>query len=83
MMTQPEPLDPQLYARVFEGHAEAVMVLDELVRVFGRDPWVRGGQDGARETDRNWGSLRVINFINAKINAAHGVVDFDSEELIP
>lgn len=64
-----------MYARVFEDHHEGKIILEGLVRRFGLDPWVKGGVEAVRETDRNLGKRKVIEFIHARINQAHGVID--------
>lgn len=64
---------PEMYARVFENHAEGVLILEDLVRRFGRNPYVRGGLDAQRETDYNAGQLSVPTFILNQINRANGV----------
>lgn len=69
------PLDPAMYSRVFEGHHEGKQVLDELVSVFGGKLFVRGGEDGRRQTDYNLGARSVLDFICNKINQANGVED--------
>ena len=43
----------KMYARVFEGHAEAAMVLDDLTKRFGGALFVKGGEEGRRQTDFN------------------------------
>mgnify|MGYP001015629595 FL=1 len=75
-----EPVDPRAYSRIFEGNPDGVAILEELSRVFAGDPWVGGGVDGARATDRNLGSLRVLNFIVNKINLAAGLEPWGEQE---
>jgi len=70
-------LEPAAYLRVFEQHAEGAQVLEDLVSRFGGNPYVRGGLEGDRETCYRAGANRVVNFILARINAAHGVQSTD------
>lgn len=62
---------PQMYARVFEGHAEAAMVLDDLTRRFGGGLFIKGGEEGRRQTDYNLGRRAVLDFILGMINQAN------------
>lgn len=71
---------PEMYARVFENHAEGALVLEDLVLRFGGNPYVRGGVDAQRETDFRAGSLRVVTFILNRINQANGVDDSEQPE---
>lgn len=80
MAERRQPLDPAAYLRVFEQHAEGAQVLEDLVARFGGNPYVRGGLEGDRETCYRAGSNRVVNFILARINAAHGVPTTDEDE---
>lgn len=68
-------VNPDMYARVFESHHEGVLIFEDLVRRFGGHPFVKGGRAAERETLRNLGSRRVVDFIIAKINQSHGVND--------
>lgn len=63
---------PEMYARVFDGLPEGKLVLEDLVARFGRNPYVRGGADAARETDFRAGQLSVPTFILNQINRAAG-----------
>ena len=72
-------VDAGMYGRVFEDHHEGRLIFEDLVKRFGRDPFVKGGIEGERETLRNLGSRRVVDLIIAKINQSHGVTD-DAEE---
>lgn len=62
----------EMYARVFDGLPEGKLVLEDLVARFGRNPYVRGGADAARETDFRAGQLSVPTFILNQINGAAG-----------
>ena len=63
-MTQERKVDPAMYARVFEGHAEGALVLQDLVaRFYDVNVFVRGGPEGARETDRRAARREVVHFI--------------------
>ena len=69
------PLDAGIYARVFEGHHEGSQVFEELVIRFGGSLFVKGGEEGRRQTDYNLGARSVLDFITNKINQANGVTD--------
>lgn len=66
-------LSPEVYARVFENHAEGAQILEDLIARFGRNPYVRGGLEAQRQTDFNAGQHEVVQFILRRINQAHGV----------
>lgn len=70
---QPRKVDPAMYSRVFEGHAEGALVLEDLVRRFGGTLFVKGGEEGRRETDYRLGRRAVLDFIVAMTNQANGV----------
>lgn len=71
---------PQMYARVFEGHAEAAMVLDDLTRRFGGGLFIKGGEEGRRQTDFNLGRRAVLDFILGMINQANTGEEPNAEE---
>jgi hypothetical protein len=65
--------DAAMYARVFEGvHAEGALVLEDLTRRFGGALFVKGGEEGRRETDYRLGRRAVLDFILGQINQANG-----------
>jgi hypothetical protein len=64
-----------MYARVFEQHHEGVLIFEDLVKRFGRHPFVPGGRAAERQTLRNLGSRAVVDFIVSRINLSHGVND--------
>lgn len=66
------PLPPEVYARVFENIPEGEQILDELITRFGRNPYVKGGPDAARQTDFNAGAFEVVQFILRRISQAEG-----------
>lgn len=66
---------PEMYARVFDGHAEGALILEDLVARFGGNPYVAGGLEGDRETAYRAGRGSVVHFILGKINQANGVTD--------
>ncbi len=68
-----EPLDPAVYSRVFEGHHEGRLILEDLTRRFGGDLFVKGGEEGRRQTDFNLGRRKVLDFILGQINQANNV----------
>lgn len=75
-----QPLDPALYARVFEGHREGALILEELVQRFTRPAKIEGGIDAILQTYHNDGARSVIEFIVHRINMANGVPDNDEPE---
>lgn len=79
-MSDAKSVTPEMYARVFENHAEGVLILEDLTRRFARPAVTTGGIDAILQTyDRN-GARRVVEFIVGRINQAHGVDDNVQEE---
>lgn len=72
MADDPRP-DPATYARVFEGHHEGQQILDDLIARFGGALFVKGGEEGRRETDFRLGRRAVLDFILGQINQANAV----------
>jgi len=68
-----EPLAPEVYARVFENHAEGVQVLEDLVRRFHRPAVTEGGIDAVLKTYHREGARAVVDFIINRVNQARGV----------
>lgn len=59
---------PETYARIFVGHGDGAIVLEDLVaRFYDRPSFVRGGDEGARQTDYNEGRRAVVHFILSQI----------------
>jgi hypothetical protein len=75
--------DADTYARVFEGHHEGVLILDDLVRRFGGALFVKGGEEGRRQTDFNLGRRSVLDFIMGQINQSHNVAPPDEDDSQP
>jgi hypothetical protein len=71
----PEPIDPRVYARLFEEDREGAAVLDELAARFARPAVTKGGIDAVLQTYHNDGARAVIEFIVARVNQANGVQD--------
>jgi hypothetical protein len=71
--------DPAAYARVFEGHHEGVLILEDLTKRFGGALFVKGGEEGRRETDYRLGRRAVLDFILTMINQANGTQPPDDE----
>lgn len=69
-MNDDRKASPQMYARVFEGHHEAIQVLEDLTARFGGALFVKGGEEGRRQTDYNLGRRSVLDFILGQINQA-------------
>lgn len=64
-----------MYARVFEDHHEGRLIFEDLVKRFGRQPYVPGGHDAERQTLVNLGKRMPVDFIVSRINLSHGVND--------
>lgn len=77
-----ESLAPEVYARVFEGHHEGALILEDLTRRFGGALFVKGGEEGRRQTDFNLGRRAVLDFIVAKVNQAHDVPLADGDDAL-
>ena len=73
-------IDPAVYARVFEGHHEGVEILEDLTRRFGGALFVKGGEEGRRETDYRLGRRSVLDFILGQINQANDAPPVQDEE---
>lgn len=71
-----------MYARVFEGHHEGALILDDLTRRFGGTLFVKGGEEGRRQTDYNLGRRALLDFIVTMINVANNVEAADETESI-
>jgi len=78
--SSPAPLPAEAYARVFVNLPEGVQVLEDLVRRFGRSPYVPGGQEGERASCYNAGKRAVLDFILGRINQAAGLDESAAEE---
>jgi hypothetical protein len=78
-VTEPRKVAPEVYARVFEGHHEGVLILEDLTRRFGGALFVKGGEEGRRETDWRLGRRSVLDHILGQINQAHDVQAPDEE----
>jgi hypothetical protein len=70
-----DQLPAQLYADIFEDDTRGAAILEELIQMFGRNPYVKGGLEGARQTDFNAGANKPVQFILGRINQSHGVID--------
>lgn len=62
--------DAAMYARVFEDNREGQTVLADLVTRFGGSLFVRGGEEGRRQTDYNLGRRAMLDFILGRVNQA-------------
>ncbi|MGL4648398.1 MAG: hypothetical protein ACRC1H_03245 [Caldilineaceae bacterium] len=65
--------DAAMYSRVFEHHHEGALILEDLTRRFGGALFVKGGEEGRRETDYRLGRRSVLDFILGQVNLAHQV----------
>ena len=72
-MSEPTPIPPEAYARVFENHAEGRLIIEDLTARFGGGIYVKGGLEGDRQTCFNAGRRSVLDFILGRINQANGV----------
>lgn len=53
-----------MYLRVFQGHAEGQILLEDLVaRFYDRQSFTPGGVEGARMSDHKEGRRHVVAFI--------------------
>ena len=67
-MTPDRRPNPEAYARVFEGHHEGKLILEDLVRRFYDIPvYVPGGVEAQRETERRAARREVVHFILMQI----------------
>lgn len=71
---------PEMYARLFENHAEGALILEDLVRRFHRPAQLVGGIDAVLTTYHREGARSVVDFIVAQINKANGVTDEPVDE---
>lgn len=63
-MSEVRRADAAMYARVFEGHHEGVLILEDLTRrFFDVKVFVEGGPEAARKTDFNLGAREVVRHI--------------------
>ncbi len=69
------PVSPETYARLFENSADGAAVLEDLVTRFSRAQVSKGGIDAILKTYENGGARKVVDYILAQINTAHGVPD--------
>jgi hypothetical protein len=68
---------PEMYARVFENHAEGALILEDLVKKFHRPAQLSGGIDAVLNTFHREGARSVVDHIVRQCNLANGV---DSDE---
>ncbi|NWA03728.1 Bbp19 family protein [Pseudomonas gingeri] len=80
-MTQytPEQMD-EMFKRVFEQHAEGVIVLDHLIQRFSKNAVTVGGIDAVLRTYLQAGHREVLDHILLRINRANGVQEPTEEE---
>ena len=71
--------DAAMYSRVFEQHHEGVLILEDLTARFGGALFVKGGEEGRRETDWRLGRRSVLDHIIGQINQANNVQAPDDE----
>lgn len=59
---------PETYARIFVSHGDGQAILEDLTaRFYDRPSFVRGGAEGARQTDYQEGRRAVVHFILSQI----------------
>lgn len=71
---------PEIYARVFENHAEGKLILEDLVRRFCVAGYVAGGHEADREQCYRAGRTAVVQHILNQINIATGVDSYVEDE---
>ena len=74
-----EQLDA-MFKRVFEQHAEGVIVLEHLIQRFSKNAVTVGGIDAVLRTYLQAGHREVLDHILLRINRANGVQDQTQEE---
>lgn len=80
-MSEPLRATPEMYSRVFVGHAEGAILLEDLVgRFYDKPSYRRGGVEGARATDYNEGKRAVVGFILTQIGHVQRADDPNEEE---
>ena len=58
----------EVYHRVFVGHHEGALILEDLVaRFFDVNAYVAGGEEAARETQRRAAHREVVHYILTKV----------------
>lgn len=75
----PEQLD-DMFKRVFEQHAEGVIVLEHLIQRFSKNAVTVGGIDAVLRTYLQAGHREVLDHILLRINRANGVSDPNTQE---
>lgn len=79
-MTTKRDIDPGMYTRVFEGHHEGVLILEDLVARFYDVNVFVGGAHGQRETDRRAARREVVQFILHRIGQVQQAPDDDQPQ---
>jgi uncharacterized protein (DUF1330 family) len=82
-VSEPRRADAAMYARVFEQHAEGRLVLEDLTARFGGALFVKGGEEGRRETDWRLGRRAVLDHILSMVNQANNVPPPDDDDSQP
>lgn len=72
-MTRITQVTPEMYARVFENHAEGALILEDLVKRFHRGAQLSGGIDAILNTYHREGARAVVDYIVTQCNRANGV----------
>lgn len=70
---RPGPVDPRIYARIFEQDPDGAAILEELTVIFSRSAKLTGGIDAVLETYHRNGARAVVEFIVNRVNLANGV----------
>lgn len=70
----------EMYARVFENHAEGKMIIEDLVRRFCVAGYVPGGREADREQCYRAGRTAVVQHILNQINIAAGADSYVEDE---
>lgn len=72
-LTDSTKATPEMYGRVFEGHAEGAIILQDLVaRFYDRRSFTPGGVEGARMSDFKEGRRDVVAFVLKQVGQVKG-----------
>lgn len=78
-MPEERKATPEMYGRVFEGHAEGVILLEDLVaRFYDQRSFTPGGVEGARMSDFKEGRRSVVAFILKQLGQVKETPDVET-----
>lgn len=76
-----ERVEASAYHRVFVGHHEGALILEDLTaRFFDIEVYVPGGEEAARETQRRAAQREVVRYILTKIGQVNVLNDPNADE---